>query len=100
MPRDSMAHAGRVPGREHRRQGLLNRTSLGALAVSGASAVRLLFQLALLPILARLIGPAEYGLVALAMPFILLANVVADGGLVMALGRRHEASPALESTAF
>ena len=96
-----MAHAARASGRRGRpRQGLLDRTSLGALAVSGASALRLIFQLALLPILARLIGPAEYGLVALAMPFILLANVVADGGLVMALGRRHEASPALESTAF
>jgi PST family polysaccharide transporter len=76
------------------------RSSLGALAVSGASAVRLTFQLALLPILARLIGPSEYGLVALAMPFILLANVVADGGLVVALGRQKEASPAVESTAF
>ena len=76
------------------------RTSLGALAVSGASAVRLTFQLALLPILARLVGPAEYGLVSLAMPFVLLANVVADGGLVVALGRRREASPALESSAF
>lgn len=96
-----MADPARAPGRRSSpRQGLLHRTSLGALAVSGASAIRLTFQLALLPILARLIGPAEYGLVALAMPFILLANVVADGGLVLALGRRHEASPALESTAF
>jgi PST family polysaccharide transporter len=76
------------------------RTSLGALAVSGASAVRLGFQLALLPILARLIGPSEYGLVSLAMPFILLANVMADGGLVMALGRQKDAGPAMESTAF
>jgi O-antigen/teichoic acid export membrane protein len=76
------------------------RTSLGALAVSGASAVRLAFQFALMPILARLIGPSEYGLVALAMPFILLANVLADGGLVMALGRQKDPSPAMESTAF
>jgi len=76
------------------------RSSLGALAVSGASAVRLAFQLALLPILARLVGPAEYGLVSLAMPFILLANVLADGGLVVALGRQKDASEAVESTAF
>jgi PST family polysaccharide transporter len=76
------------------------RTSLGALALTGASALRLSLQFALLPILARLIGPADYGLVALAMPFILFANVLADGGMSNALGRRAEASRELESTIF
>jgi PST family polysaccharide transporter len=38
--------------------------------------------------------------VALAMPVILLANVIADGGLVQALGRQREASRTVESTAF
>jgi PST family polysaccharide transporter len=76
------------------------RTSLGALANSGASALRLICQLGLLPILSRLIGPAEYGLVALAMPVLLLANVIADGGLVAALGRQRDASRTVESTAF
>ena len=78
----------------------LRRTSLGALALTGASAIRLSLQFALLPLLARLVGPAEYGLVALAMPFILLANVLADGGLGYALGRQREASRELESTVF
>ena len=82
------------------RRGLLHRTSLGALAVSGAGALRLAFQFAVLPILARMVGPSEYGLVSMAMPFILLANVLADGGLVLALGRQREASQALESTTF
>jgi PST family polysaccharide transporter len=82
------------------RGGASHRTSLGALANSGASALRLTCQLGLLPILARLIGPAEYGLVALAMPVVLLANVIADGGLVAALGRQREASRTMESTAF
>lgn len=82
------------------RSGRARRTSLGALALTGASALRLGLQFALLPILARIIGPAEYGLVAMAMPFILLANVLADGGLGYALGRQREASPALESTVF
>ena len=36
----------------------LHRTSFGALALTGASVLRLLLQFALLPILARLIGPA------------------------------------------
>jgi PST family polysaccharide transporter len=77
-----------------------HRTSLGALALTGSSAVRLVVQLAILPVLGRLVGPSEYGLVALAMPFILFANVLADGGLSYALGRRQEVSPALESTVF
>jgi O-antigen/teichoic acid export membrane protein len=76
------------------------RTSLGALALTAASAIRLSLQFALLPLLARLVGPAEYGLVALAMPFILLANVLADGGMGYALGRLREASRELESTVF
>jgi O-antigen/teichoic acid export membrane protein len=76
------------------------RTSLGALALTGASAIRLSLQFALLPLLARLVGPTEYGLVALAMPFILLANVLADGGMGYALGRLREASRELESTVF
>jgi PST family polysaccharide transporter len=54
---------------------------LSAVVLGGANVLRLGAQLALLPILARLVGPAEYGLVALAMPFILFCNVVADGGL-------------------
>lgn len=76
----------------------LHRTSLGAMALTAASALRLGLQLAMLPILARLVGPAEYGLVAMAMPFILFANVLADGGMSFALGRRREVSPELEST--
>ena len=86
--------------RRARRPARLHRTSAGALALTGASAIRLTLQFALLPILARLIGPAEYGLVSLAMPFILLANVLSDGGMGYALGRQKEASPTLEATVF
>lgn len=82
------------------RQGLLHRSSLGALAISGAGALRLAFQFAVLPILARMVGPDEYGLVSMAMPFIMLTNVVSDGGLVLALGRQRDPSPAVESTTF
>jgi len=84
--------------RGRKRSGLLHRTSIGALALSASSALRLGLQLAMLPILARLIGPAEYGLVAMAMPFILFANVLADGGMSLALGRRRELDPGLEAT--
>jgi PST family polysaccharide transporter len=92
--------APRSGARGRRRSPLLHRTSIGALAMSASSALRLGLQLAMLPILARLIGPAEYGLVAMAMPFILFANVLADGGMSLALGRRREVSPELEATAL
>jgi O-antigen/teichoic acid export membrane protein len=78
----------------------LHRTSVGALALTGASVVRLTLQFAMLPILARLVGPHEYGLVSLAMPFILLANVLSDGGMGYALGRQKDVSRSLEATVF
>jgi PST family polysaccharide transporter len=81
-----------------RKRSFLHRTSIGALALSASSALRLGLQLAMLPILARLIGPAEYGLVAMAMPFILFANVLSDGGMSLALGRRQEVTAELEAT--
>ena len=95
-----MTLAGEAQPVRAKRRSILHSSSLGALANSGASALRLICQLALLPILARLLGPSEYGLVALAMPVIFLANVIADGGLVAALGRLREASRTVESTAF
>lgn len=78
----------------------LAHSSRGALALTGASAIRLIVQFAMLPVLARLIGPSEYGLIALAMPFILLANVLSDGGMGYALGRQQNATRQQESTVF
>lgn len=76
------------------------RGAMGALVLSGANLVRLAAQLALLPVLARLVGPSDYGLVSLAMPFVLFCNVLADGGLSTALARRQSPSVELESTVF
>jgi PST family polysaccharide transporter len=76
------------------------RAFFGALAMSGAQAVKLGLQFAVLPVLARILGPSAYGLVGLAMPFILLANKVSDAGLGNALVRIQKPSRALESTVF
>ncbi|MGZ3272335.1 MAG: lipopolysaccharide biosynthesis protein [Caulobacteraceae bacterium] len=76
------------------------RAFFGALAMSGAQIVKLGLQFAVLPVLARILGPSSYGLVALAMPFILLANMVSDAGLGNALVRTREPSRELESTVF
>jgi PST family polysaccharide transporter len=81
-----------------KRGGNLHRTWVGSIAMSASSVLRLSLQLAMLPILARLVGPSEYGLVSMAMPFILFANVLSDGGMSFALGRRQEVSAELEAT--
>jgi len=78
----------------------LDRAATGAMVLSAANIVRMGVQLAMLPILARLVGPAEYGLVALAVPFVLFCNMLADAGLSQALARRRDASTELESTVF
>lgn len=74
--------------------------ALGALALSGSNVLRMGVQLAMLPILARLVGPSEYGLVALAVPFVLFCNMLADAGMSQALARRQEVTTELESTVF
>lgn len=89
-----------LPGGPPASGGKSRSAAIGALALSGSNIVRLGVQLAMLPILARLIGPADYGLVALAVPFVLFCNMLADGGLGTALARRREVSSDLESTVF
>jgi PST family polysaccharide transporter len=70
------------------------------LALTAVNVLKLGMQIAVLPILARLLGPSAFGLVALAMPIILLANMVSDAGLGNALVRVRNSSRELESTIF
>ncbi|WP_158266839.1 lipopolysaccharide biosynthesis protein [Alsobacter soli] len=70
------------------------------LALAGSNGFRIGAQLVLLPVLARLLGPEPYGLVALAMPFVLVTNLVADAGLGGALVREKELDATTESTIF
>jgi PST family polysaccharide transporter len=72
----------------------------GAVALFGAMVVKLLLQMLVLPILARILGPSAYGLVGIALPFILLANMLCDAGLAAALARERTVSQELESTIF
>ena len=57
-------------------------------------------QLVLLPVMARLLGPAEFGLYALALPTIVFFTTLADGGLGASLARENETSTTVWSTAF
>jgi O-antigen/teichoic acid export membrane protein len=76
------------------------RAFYGAFALGGVNAVRIALQLIVLPVMARLLGPEAFGLIGLAMPFVILANMLSDAGLGAALVRQQNTSKALESTVF
>ena len=76
------------------------RVVLGTLALTVVNALKLGMQAAVLPVLARLLGPSAFGLVALAMPLILLSTMISDAGLGNALIRKRDSSRELESTIF
>jgi len=57
-------------------------------------------QLLVLPIMARLIGPAEFGLYALALPTVTFLQMLAGAGLGNSLARESESSDPVWSTAF
>ena len=76
------------------------KSFFGAFALFGAMVAKLALQLLVLPVLARILGPAAYGLVGIALPFILLANMLCDAGLAAALARERAVSKELESTIF
>jgi O-antigen/teichoic acid export membrane protein len=76
------------------------RAFYGSVALSVANFGRILLQTLVLPILARILGPDSYGVVALALPFIFFANMLADGGMGTALVRRANPSREVESTVF
>jgi len=68
--------------------------------MAAVNAAKFGLQLAVLPILARILDPSSFGLVALAMPFVLAASVICDFGLGSAIVRERETSRELESTIF
>jgi O-antigen/teichoic acid export membrane protein len=76
------------------------RLAFGTLMGGVANALKVGLQIALLPLMARLLGPHEYGLYALAMPAIMFVIMLADGGLGASLAREPESNVEVWSTAF
>jgi PST family polysaccharide transporter len=72
----------------------------GTAAIAAANLLRVGLQFCLLPVLARLLGPEAYGLVALAMPVVLLAMLIGDAGLGSTLVRASDPDGRLEATVF
>lgn len=76
------------------------RLALGAMASGAVSFAKVALQLLLLPVMARLLGPNEFGLYALALPTVSLVALLADGGLGNTLAREEESSVLVWSSAF
>ena len=70
------------------------------MASGAVNAVKLVLQLLLFPVMARLLGPDEFGLYALALPTVALIALLADGGLGATLAREDKSSELVWSSAF
>lgn len=68
--------------------------------MAAATATRIALQLVALPLVARIIGPDAYGIVALATPLVLFLLVFDDLGLGASLVRIENPSRDLESSVF
>ena len=73
---------------------------IGTVIMAGADALRLAAQLLILPVVARLLGPEDYGLVAFATPFVYFLLIMGDLGLGPTLIRAKEVTRDAESTIF
>ena len=76
------------------------RLAFGTMLMGGANIVKAAVQLVSLPIVARLLGPADYGLYGLAMPAVFLMLMLADSGLGASLAREPEANVKIWSSAY
>ncbi|WP_339799033.1 lipopolysaccharide biosynthesis protein [uncultured Marinobacter sp.] len=85
---------------EHLRVGLRDHAVRSTGITLSAQAVKLFFQIASITILARLLEPADFGLVAMVTIFTGLATTFVDGGLSMATIQRPEITHAQVSNLF
>ncbi len=76
------------------------RLSFHTAIMSFSNVLRMLAQLFVVPILARFLAPEDYGVVALAMPFVLFAMMFADAGIALSLVRGAPFGHSAWSTCF
>jgi O-antigen/teichoic acid export membrane protein len=76
------------------------RLAVGTLVHGASNILKIGLQLIVLPLMARLVGPGEYGLYTTAMPAILLTMTLADGGFGASLARESAADTELWSSAL
>jgi PST family polysaccharide transporter len=84
----------------HLQKDLGARTGRSAVTVLLFSAFKLVLALGTTAVLARLIPPAEHGLLALAIPAVLIAAGLSEFGLAQAVTQRREVTHRLASALF
>ncbi len=72
----------------------------GTALIGFVNVVRLVAQLFSVPVLARLLSPADYGLAAMSMPVILFVMMIADAGLSTSLVRSGKVDQPAWHTCF
>ena len=92
-PRPTTAKAAAPPA-------VRRRLGVNALAGGAANFLKIGVQIVMLPLMAHLLGPSEFGLYALALPTISFFMILADGGLAASLARESSDETIVWSTAF
>ncbi len=83
-----------------RGESLLSKSTTGVLWLGGGQASGLVLQIAVRLVLARLLAPDDFGLVAMAVVFTGFCSLLTDLGLGQALVQRKEIDEEHKSTAF
>ncbi|MBM1175484.1 lipopolysaccharide biosynthesis protein [Microvirga arabica] len=78
----------------------MSKVALGAVALATANIVKVIVQALVVPLLARFVTPAEFGLVSIALPFLTFIMIFGDAGIALSLLRSKAESESLWSTAF
>jgi O-antigen/teichoic acid export membrane protein len=78
----------------------VRKAVLDTVAMSLVNVFRLLAQFIAVPILSRILSPSDYGLVAMAFPFVLFAMMIADAGIGVSLVRTPPGERHMWSTCF
>ncbi|MDE2336851.1 MAG: oligosaccharide flippase family protein, partial [Alphaproteobacteria bacterium] len=76
------------------------KIAFGTALMSSVTIFRMLAQLLVVPFLSRLLSPADYGLVAMAMPFVLFTMMFTDAGVGQSLLRDAAESEDVWSSCF
>jgi O-antigen/teichoic acid export membrane protein len=87
-------------GSAHSSGGGHRRLAVNAVAGGVSNFLKIGVQVVMLPVMAHLLGPSEFGLYALALPTISFFMILVDGGLAVSLAREPREATLVWSTAF
>ncbi|MDO9443055.1 MAG: oligosaccharide flippase family protein [Beijerinckiaceae bacterium] len=76
------------------------KLAYGAILSVGANALKSALLFLLLPVMAKLVGPEQYGLYSIALPAVMFVMAIADAGLGLSLARETDDSSPVWPTAI